>query len=598
MGAPAPDITAVVVDPKTQGTLYVGTFYDGVLEEPRPREDVDESWTSRYIAMWPAPVVVGTDVQGRWRWNSAPPSVLLHHRPGVRLRRHHVPEHRRRLVLAPSRPDQRLDRGRLQRTCDRSGASPRGSSPAPGGRASTMSIKSWGVFVSRDSGRRWQRVVAGLRHRKVKPGINALAVAPRTGDAYATTNVGVFRLQRGGQHWDPPRRRAAGARRPARSAINPRTRASSRDRNLRGVYVLRRSAPGSGGGPRSPGRPSRRSRSAPTAHACSPLLPDTSSAGPGGRDATSNPLIITTAITVLTITTISRAGPRTAWHEPRTPEGRHIPTHAGARRRRHRVRRHDGPGSSRAPDGLTWRRGSSFQGLKAGRRGRPRWFAPTGTTAYALVISLLGAVQERGRGHLAHVASGPRWLARRGDRLRWPRVPTSPRWCTPGVNVVRRQGVPKQRTAARRGHQRRTASRRVSNPGRAGRRPERPADAICVGTINGEYNGTTGEEQNGSIYKTKDGGASLEVDEHRPPARDLGVAFAERSIRPDPRTLYAGTEWSRRVQEQRRRLPVRRAQGRAPGARGAGGHDSGTASPSTRTTPQAGLRGPRAKGPR
>jgi photosystem II stability/assembly factor-like uncharacterized protein len=63
------------------------------------------------------------------------------------------------------------------------------------------SEEAWGVFVSRDSGRTWTRVVAGLRDRDTLPGINALAVSPKTGEAYAATSVGVFRLRRGATTW-------------------------------------------------------------------------------------------------------------------------------------------------------------------------------------------------------------------------------------------------------------------------------------------------------------------------------------------------------------------------------------------------------------
>jgi photosystem II stability/assembly factor-like uncharacterized protein len=54
------------------------------------------------------------------------------------------------------------------------------------------SEEAWGVFVSHDSGRTWSRSVAGLSDRDTRPGINALAVSPKTGDAYAATSVGVL----------------------------------------------------------------------------------------------------------------------------------------------------------------------------------------------------------------------------------------------------------------------------------------------------------------------------------------------------------------------------------------------------------------------
>jgi photosystem II stability/assembly factor-like uncharacterized protein len=234
MGTPVPDIGAVVADPKAQGTLYVGTFSDGVLKS----RDAGRTWTKsgrpvrRNVAGTRG---LSTDVRAL-AIDPRHPSVLYVASQyvyggavsrsmdgGSSWRRvieteHSIEAGYSALAIDPTHPAKVL--------------------AGTGWPGEHMSIKSWGVFVSRDSGKHWQRVVAGLRHRKVKPGINALAVAPNTGDAYATTSVGVFRLRRGGKQWT---RLAAGL--PGSSAgpiaINPR-RGVVAVGTSRGVYVLRR----------------------------------------------------------------------------------------------------------------------------------------------------------------------------------------------------------------------------------------------------------------------------------------------------------------------------------------------------------------------
>ena len=175
MGAPAPDITAVVVDPKTQGTLYVGTFYDGVLRS----RDRGKTWTKagrpvrRNVAGTRG---LSTDVRAL-AIDPRHPSVLYvasqYVYGGAVSRSTDGGSSWRRVVQTEGS----IEAGYSALAIDPS--HPSRIFAGTGWPGEHMSIKSWGVFVSRDSGKRWQRVVGGLRYRKVKPGINALAVAPK-----------------------------------------------------------------------------------------------------------------------------------------------------------------------------------------------------------------------------------------------------------------------------------------------------------------------------------------------------------------------------------------------------------------------------------
>jgi photosystem II stability/assembly factor-like uncharacterized protein len=105
-----------------------------------------------------------------------------------------------------------------------------------------------GVYVSTDGGRTWKRRSAGLNNgRGDRSQVNALAVAPRSGDVYATSFDGVFRLRRGAGRW--ARVNAGLPALPGRGApgvvawvgpiaIHPRTGAVSVG-TTRGLYDLR-----------------------------------------------------------------------------------------------------------------------------------------------------------------------------------------------------------------------------------------------------------------------------------------------------------------------------------------------------------------------
>ena len=234
MGAPAQDIADVVVDPKAPRILYVGTFEKGVLKS----RDGGETWTraGRPVRRYKAGRLgLSTDVRAL-AINPRRPGVLYvasQYVYGGAVSRSTDGGSSWRRVLET---EYSIEAGFTTLAIDPS--RPGTIYAGTGWPGSHMSIKSWGVFVSRDAGKSWKRIVGGLRKGKVKPGINALAVAPTTGDAYATTQVGVFRLRRGAEHWT---RLAAGL--PGESAgpiaINRRTGAVAVGTSG-GVYVLRR----------------------------------------------------------------------------------------------------------------------------------------------------------------------------------------------------------------------------------------------------------------------------------------------------------------------------------------------------------------------
>jgi photosystem II stability/assembly factor-like uncharacterized protein len=191
---PAADIVAVVVDPKAHRTVYVATDDKGVLKS----SDAGKTWSSAgHAAARPTSGAHGlsTDVHALAIDPRHPTVLYAASRYGYGA------------AVARS-----ADAGASWRTVFRTEPTLEASVEAlavdpsrpatvyvgTGGLGRHMSAKSWGIFVSRDAGRTWKRIVAGLRKGY---GINALAVSPKTGDVYASTGAGVYRLMRGGTRW-------------------------------------------------------------------------------------------------------------------------------------------------------------------------------------------------------------------------------------------------------------------------------------------------------------------------------------------------------------------------------------------------------------
>lgn len=240
-GAPARWITAVVVDPKVSRNVYVGSYGDGVLRS----RDGGATWAAAGRALereLPQARATSRNVQAL-AINPMNPRVL-----------YAASQYVFGATVARSR-DGGASWRRVFETENHSDATIQALAIDPG-RPSTvyagtgefsedMGVDSWGVFVSRNAGATWTRVVAGLHYRDARPGIGAFAVSPRNGDVYAATRVGVFRLKRGGARWVrlalglPTGRYGLPAMRTI--VVNPRTEAVLLG-TAGGLYELRRTS--------------------------------------------------------------------------------------------------------------------------------------------------------------------------------------------------------------------------------------------------------------------------------------------------------------------------------------------------------------------
>jgi len=242
LGAPASAVTAVAVAAKPHHVLYAGTFDAGVFRS----NDGGKSWAR-------AGAVSAAEIPAARRLSPEVHALVVN------------PRDSRVLYAATRYPYgaavyRTRNRGEswqrvlstdlsIESTLEALAIDPRHPATVYAGSGwfgSHMSVKSWGVFVTRDSGAHWKRVVTGMRYGKWRPGVNALAVSARTGDVYATTDVGVYRLRRGAGRWTHI---AAGLPRSGKNpawvspiAVNPRTGVVTVGTQF-GLYELK--APGS-----------------------------------------------------------------------------------------------------------------------------------------------------------------------------------------------------------------------------------------------------------------------------------------------------------------------------------------------------------------